>query len=312
MGTLYAVRVWNLTVTRTNKKESFLWWRDGFYRSRWKKWHTRWLELALRIPANQTDSPANVLARLQEAHCDPDIVIRLAFLEASQKPISKSALVGDNKRQQRIKRKLLQSQSHLSKAMLALKEVAQSHPAKDRGQQRVKRKQGEYRNHILKATLELERALLGASLIFIKRTDLDSLRTLADLVNFENVDFLRSLEQMCRHEIEVLLWPHTVELRPGHELFTLVSYVTACSGEPHFPLVTDLLAIAHQAYDSMRSATDVPTEPPTQDAIEKQVQRFRMLNSIQPELIEETTAQRAKSGELRQELLTCYHDQAPS
>jgi hypothetical protein len=65
----------------------------------------------------------------------------------------------------------------------------------------------------------------------------------------------------------------------------------------------------------MRPATDGSTEP-TQDAIEKQVQRFRKLelepelDSIQPELIEESTAQRAKSGELRRELLSCYPNQA--
>ena len=65
-------------------------------------------------------------------------------------------------------------------------------------------------------------------------------------------------------------------------------------------LVTDLLAVVYCAYGR---------KPPTQDAIEKQVQRFRKPGSIIPELIEDTTSQWEKSGELRKDLLTYYPDQ---
>jgi len=121
------------------------------------------------------------------------------------------------------------------------------------------------------------------------------------MVKPDNVDSLQRLVFMCNHEIHTLLWSPAIELSPGHELFTLVSYVKACSGEPNFPLVTDLLAVVYQVYRR---------RPPTRDAIEKQVQRFGKLRSPQPEFIEESTQQRAKSGELRQELLTVYPDQA--
>src|SRR5208337_4719998 len=251
------------------------WWRHPFYQPRWKMWHAKWMELAANTPKDHEDSPKAVLGKLTEINCDPDVVLRLAFLDASQKPATKSDLAGDSELQQRIKR--MSSQS---------------------------------RNHVLKAAVGLEQALSDTSLIFIVPKDVESLRALADMTKPESVDSLRSLAQMCYHEIEALLWPHAVELRPGHELFTLVSYVVASSGEPHFPLVADLMAVAHQAYDLMRPTTNEPIDPVTKDAIEKQVRRFRKLDSIQPGLIEESTAQRAKSGELRRELLTCYPDQA--
>ncbi|HEY6372322.1 MAG TPA: hypothetical protein VIX37_17230 [Candidatus Sulfotelmatobacter sp.] len=299
-------------------RESLLWWRHPFFRLRWKQWHIKWLELADEPEANDPGGFEDVLVRLKEAGCDPDVALRLAFLEASQKPATKSELAGDNKRQQRVKRKLTQSRNHLWKAMaLGLERAAQSEFAKsDTRQRRITRKVGQVRNHILKVTLELEQALSEISLIFIKPEDVEALKAMADVTDTQRVISLRNLAQMCDHEIEALNWSRAVELPPGHELFTLVSYLTACSGEPHFPLVTDLLAVAHQAYDLMLPATDSSTEPPTQDAIEKQVQRFRKLklesgeDSILPEVIAEFTAQRAKSGELRRELLGCYPDQS--
>jgi hypothetical protein len=119
---------------------------------------------------------------------------------------------------------------------------------------------------------------------------------------------LQDLAGMCNHEIETLLWPHAVELPPGHELFTLVSYVKACSGNPDFPLVTDLLGAVYKAYGR---------RPPSRDAIEKQVERFgklkadKQLKSVLPEVIEERTQQMAQPGELKQGLLTRYPSQSP-
>jgi hypothetical protein len=313
---LYSSSMQNLPPSNLGPEKSFLWWRHPFYRLRWQQWHASWSELADTTPASHEQSPTDVLHRLKEVHCDPDVALRLAFLVVSRKPATKSELAGDNERQQRIERKLKQARARLSKAEAcgqeqeALSKIASD----DMGQRRSTRKVAQAQNHIEKATLELELAFSEVSLIFIKHEDIDSLRTLSDTVRPKNVDSLKRLIYMCSLEIEILLWTHAVELAPGHELFTLVSYVTACSGDPHFVLVTDLLAVAHQAYDLKRPATDGPTEPPTQDAIEKQVQRFRRLklesgdDSIQPELIEESTAHRAKSGELRRELLSCYPD----
>jgi len=257
-----------------------------------------------------------VLRRLQEVNCDPDVALRLAFLVASEKPATKSELAGDSERQQRIKRKLKQAGARLSKAEAsgqereALSKVASD----DRGQQRSTRKVAQAQNHIENAALELERALSEISLIFIKREDIHSLKMLSDTVKPENIASLKRLIYMCSCEIETLLWPRAVELPPGHELFTLVSYVSTYCVEP-FPLMIDLLAVAYEAYDLVRSATDGTTEPLSRDAIEKRVQRFRKLklqpgkDSILPGLIAESTAQRAKSGELRRELLTCYPNQ---
>lgn len=191
-----------------------------------------------------------MLGRLTENNCDPEVALRLAFLEASHKPATQSELAKDNERQQRIRRKLDQS-----------------------------------RRRLLKTALELEQAAADLELIFIKPEDIGSLRALAE---------------MCSHAIETLLWSHALELPPGHELFTLAAYVNACSGKPNRSLVTDLLAVVYCAYGR---------KPPTQDAIEKQVQRFRKPGSIIPELIEDTTSQWEKSGELRKDLLTYYPDQ---
>lgn len=315
---MYSTSVHNLPPISPSQETSFLWWRHSFYRLRWKQWHIKWLELSDKLPANSDAGPAGALSRLGEVHCDRDVALRLAFFVASEKPATKSELAGDNKRQQRIKRKLKQAQARLSKAgaYLREREALSKVASDDKSQQRSARKVAQAQNQIQNAALELERALSEVSLIFVKREDIDSLRALADTARPENVDFLKTLIHMCNREIEILLWPRAVEPPPGHELFTLVAYVTACSGAPHFALVTDLLAVAHQAYNLMRPATDGPTEPPTQEAIEKQVQRFRKLklesgeDSILPDEIAESTAQRAKSGELSRELLTWYPAQA--
>jgi len=125
-------------------------------------WHKSWLKLADEIPAKHTDSPADMLSRFTEVHCDPDVILRLAFLEASHKPSTQAELAKDNKRQQRIKRKLGQSRSHLWKAMGTLAQVTQSIPAKDnKGQRHIERKVSQYRKHVLKAALELEQAFFG-------------------------------------------------------------------------------------------------------------------------------------------------------
>jgi hypothetical protein len=283
------------------ERESFLWWRHPFYRSKWKQWNMNWRKITDKIPSNQERSPAGVMRRLKEAHCDPDVALRLAFLEASHKPTAQSELAKDNKRQQHVKRKLSQCRGRLWKAMLALRSgcLLQGETcSKDR--QAVKRKLDQYRSHVRNAADELDQARKDVSLIFIKSKDIESLKALANSVNFENVvDPLGKMIQMCNHELEVLLWPHTVELHSDHELFTLATYVKGCSGEPNFPLVFDLLCLVYEAHGR---------KTPKQDAIEKQVERFGKLHSIQPELIAESTAHRAKSGELRRELMTCYPD----
>lgn len=315
---LYSSSMQNLPPSSEGPEKSYLWWRHPFYRLRWKQWRLNWRRLAGRSPDGHEKGPAGVLRSLEEVRCDPDVALRLAFLVASRKPATKSELAGDNERQQRIKRKLSQAQDHLSRAEAHWQEqAAQLKIAGDaKRRQRSARKAAQVQNQIQKAVLELERALSEILLIFIEREDIDSLRTLGDTVRPENVDLLKNLIYMCSLEIEILLWPHAVELPAGHELFTLVSYVTACSGDPHFALVTELLAVAYQAYDPMRPATDGITERPTQEAIEKQVQRFRKLklesgeDSILPDEIAESTAQRVRSGELRRELLTWYPAQA--
>jgi hypothetical protein len=232
------------------KKECFLWWRDEFYQSRLKQWHIKWLNLAANTPAEHEDGPVAALNKLTEINCDPDVALRLAFLEANHKPATQSELAKENARQQRIKRKLNQS-----------------------------------RTRLLEAALLLEQAAADAPLIFIQPEKIGSLRTLAD---------------MCGHQIETLLWPRALELPPGHELFTLVAYVKSCAGNPNYTLVTDLLGVVYQAHGR---------RAPTQDAITKQVQRFRKAGLVIPEMVEESTSRRAKSGELKEDLLTCYPDQ---
>lgn len=230
-------------------KEDFLWLGHEFYRSRWKDWHAKWQELVANTPPEHEDSPKAVLGRLTENNCDPEVALRLAFLEASHKPETQSELAKDNTRQQRIRRKLDQS-----------------------------------RKRLLKTALELEQAASDLQLTFIKPKDVRSLKALA---------------QMCSHEIETLLWPHALELPPGNELFTLAAYVNGCSNKPNRLLVTDLLAVVYSAYRRT---------PPSQEAIEKQIQRFRKPGSIIPQAIEDATSQRDKSGELKKYLLTYYPD----
>lgn len=286
------------------KKQSHLWWRHPFYRTSWNQWRVNWQKLADRIWPNYERAPEGVLRSLESAHCDPDVALRLAFLEASHKPATQSELAKDNARQQYLRRKLDQSRGHLWKAMVALAELTPCNFQNgNRKEQRIDRKVDQYRKHVLKAALELEEALSDVPLIFISRADIHSLRAMSDAVKPENITALKSLVDRCIHERETLLWPRAVELAPGHELFTLVSYVKACSGEPNFPLVTDLLNLVYEAH-GRRS--------PSREAIEKQVERFAKLNSIQPELIEDSTRQWANSGELRQELLACYPDKSPA
>jgi hypothetical protein len=300
---LYSSNVQHLSPTSAGPERSLLWWRHSFYRLRWKQWRLNWLKLASRIPANHDKGPAGVLRLLTEAHCDPEVTLRLAFLVASERPATKSELVGQNARQQRIKRKLSQARNYLVKAAFGLMETALPEIAKCNKKQ-VQHKLNQSHGYILKAAAELEQALSETSLIFIKPEDVDSVKAVANVANPQDGALwtrLQDLASMCDHEIQTLLWPRTVELAPGHELFTLVTYVKACSGEPHFPLVNDLLNLVYEANDG---------SPPTREAIEKQVERFSQLNSIQPKVIEDTTLERANSGELRQELLACYPDQS--
>lgn len=174
------------------KKESYLWWRHSFYRMRWSQWRVNWQKLADRIPANREKGPAGVVRSLEGAHCDPDVALRLAFLEASHKPATQSELAKDNARQQHLRRKLGQSRGHLWKAILAL---AQLIPCKSQNgntrRLRIDRKEDEYRKHVLKATLELEEALSDVPLIFVTHADIRSLRAMSDAVKPENVDSLK-------------------------------------------------------------------------------------------------------------------------
>ena len=145
------------------------------------------------------------------------------------------------------------------------KPAAQSELAKDtRRQQRIKRKLWQAGKRLWDAATMLEEAINDARLIFVKPEDIDPLWQLAT---------------MCAHDVQTLLWPRAVELPPGHELFTLVSYVTSCSGSQNYALVADLLNVVYEAYQRT---------PPSQDVISKQVQR---------------------SGELKQDLLTDYPGQ---
>ena len=254
---------------------------------------------------------------LEEAQCDSDVALRLAFLVASEKPATESDLLGQNARQQRLRRKLSQAQTYLQKAAAGLMEASLPELAHDNKKRAHRLAQS--RNYLGKAARQLEQALSDVPLIFITLRDIESLKALVEITNPPDVAVWKRLQDLassCDHEIETLLWPRAIELHAGHELFTLVSYLTACSGAPNYSLVTDLLAMANEAYDVARLATDGTTEPLTQDAIEKKVRRFRTLDSIQPGLIEESTAQRAKSGELRRELLVaipikhCHNSEA--
>jgi hypothetical protein len=307
---LYSSSVQNLPPSSLSQGKSLLWWLHPFYRLRWQRWHSSWLELAATTPASRQNGPAAVLARLEEAQCDSDVALRLAFLVASEKPSAKSELVGQNERQQRIKRKLSQARNCLLKAAFGLTNAVLPELAHD--DKKTARKLAQWRNHLRKAARELEQALSDIPLIFIKSQDVESLKALVEIIKPQDVAVwmrLQNLAGMCDHEIETLLWPRAIELHPHYELFTLVSYVAACSGKPHFPLLVDLLNVAREVYDLVRPAADGTPGPLTHDTIEERVHRFRKLDSIQPGLIEESTAQRATSGELRRELLACYPDQ---
>lgn len=162
---------------------------------------------------------------------------------------------------------------------------------------RVDRKTVEYRSHVLEAAAELEKALSEMQLIFVTPADIQLLRETSETIAADNLDVLKKLVDMCNHALEALLWSRAVEPDPGHELYSLVSYVKACSGAPDFPLVSDLLDAVYRAHERW---------PPTRGAIEKQAERFSKVHSFQAEGIERSTLERIKSGALRQELLTCY------
>jgi hypothetical protein len=295
---LYSAGVQDLPPNSAGTEKSLLWWGNPYYRARWKPWHASWRKLKDRIPANQNASPADVIARLKQAQCDPDVAVRLAFLEACHKPATPSELAKDNKRQQKLKRKLGQARDHLWKAMLALAELTGSISKNDNAKKvRADRKTDSYRSHVLGAAAELETALSEMQLVFVTPVDIRLLRKTSESISVENLDMLKGLVEMCNHALEVLLWSHAVEPDPGHELYSLVSYVKACSGAPDFPLVTDLLDAVYKAHERW---------PPTRDAIEKQAERFSKAHSFQAEEIERSTLERVKSGALRQELLAWY------
>jgi hypothetical protein len=299
---LYSSSVQNLPSSSLGPEKSLLWWRHPFYRLGWKQWRLNWLKLADRTPANYETGPAGVLRSLKESHCDPDVALRLAFLVASEKPATKSKHAGQNARQQRIKRKLSQARNYLRKAAFGGMEASLPELANDK---KTARKLAQCRNHLRKAARELEQALSDIPLIFIKPKDVESLKASVEATNPQDAALwirLQDLARMCDHEIETLLWPRAVEPVPGHELFTLVSYVKACGGEPNFPLVSDLLNAVYEAHGGRW--------PPSRKAIEKQAERFSKLNSFQPEGVELSTRKKASSGELRQELLACYPDQS--
>jgi hypothetical protein len=312
---LYSSSVQNLPSSSPGPDKSLLWWRHPFYRLRWQQWHVKWLELADTTPASRQKGPAGVLRSLREAGCDPDVSLRLAFLVASEKPTGRSELAGDNERQQRIKRKLGQARDHLSKAAFGLMEAALPEIA-ILNKKLARRKLTQSQSHILKAGVELKFVLSEVHPIFFKPEDVDSLKGLADMTDPQDPAQWMRLQDfawICDHEIETLLWPPTIELPSHHELFTLVSYFKACSGDSLPELMTDLLVVAHEVYELIQPGL---TQPLTQDAIENRIKRFRKLkvepgqDSTLPKWIEESTAQKAKSGELRSALLAYYPDQA--
>jgi hypothetical protein len=211
-SSLYPACVQNLPPISQSPVRSFLWWRHPFFRMAWKQWRLNWLKLADRIPANHPTGPAGLLRSLKESHCDPDVALRLAFLTASKKPVTKSELVGQNARQQKIKRKLNQARDYLRKAVFGGKEASLPELANDN---KTVRKLGECRNQIQKAARELEQAMSNIPLIFIKPKDVELLKASVEPTNPLDVALwirLQDLATMCDHEIETLLWPRAVEL----------------------------------------------------------------------------------------------------
>jgi hypothetical protein len=281
-------------------KDSLLWWRHEFYTSRWGAWLAKWLELAEKTPWNHKDNPVNMLSRLKAIECDPEVAVRLAFLVVSHKQSTQSVLASENRKQQSIKRKLSQASARLWKAMMALDEITKCNAEDKKTGNYFNRKKAQYQNHILKAVNNLRQAMSLVRLIFIKPTDIDSLRELSKTLKPENHQSLNSVNSMISYELETLLWSHALELPPGHELLTLAAYVKASSGRPNLPLMTEFVGMVYNA--SQRRA-------PTSDAIEKTLQRFRKVDSIIPDCIEKSTAERAGSGELKQDLLACFPGQ---
>ena len=296
----FAVRFCMPVAIAGERAKSLIWWQNPFYRTRWLQWHAGWSKLHDTVSATEENGPEGVLRRLKEAHCDPDVALRLAFFVASQKPTAKSRLSGDNRKQQDIKRKLDQAGRHLCKAAFGLMEAALPENAK-LNQKRVRRKLAQCHNYILKAANKLQASILMFPTLFIKPEAVDSLRAIDIAANCRDVALwmrLQNLAAACDHEVEALLWPRTPELPLYHELFALASYVKVCCGKCNYALVDDLLILAYEAYD-----TDAPASE-----IKDTVKRFRKLDSILPGDIEEYTAKRAQSGKLRHDLLTYYPD----
>lgn len=163
------------------------------------------------------------------------------------------------------------------------KPLTQSELAKDtKRQQRLKRKLRQAGQRLLDSAGLLEEAANDFPLIFIGP---------------EHIDAATHIAQLCGHEFEVLLEPRALELPGGHELFTLSCYVKDATGTQNYKLLTDLLDSVYRAQRQ---------RGPTQDALEKQVQRFASMDSIYPDVINDDTSKRAKSGELKKDLLVCF------
>lgn len=251
-----------------------------------------------------------MLQKLQKVHCDPDVALRLAFFVASRKPVSKSELSGDNERHQRVKRKLSQARNHLLTAARAFIDLGLPEIAK--GKKRPKQHRlTQSHSHVQKAEVELQRAMLEMPLIFIQQEDINALKTKADLTTLGKLGalkYLQKLASMCDYEMETLLWPRVLELPPHYELVMLVSYIKNCSGKAHYSLVADLLAEADGACDLVRSVIGNPTEPLTENAIDKRIGQVKEFYSFGPEQIEHHMARWANSGDMRRDLLTLYPD----
>jgi hypothetical protein len=163
------------------------------------------------------------------------------------------------------------------------KPLTQSELAKDtRRQQRLRRKLRQAGQRLLDSARLLEEAANDFPLIFIGP---------------EQINAATHIAQLCGHEFSELLEPRALELPSGHELFTLSCYVKAATGKQNHKLVTDLLDIVYRA-DRQRG--------PTQDSLEKQVQRFASMDSIYPDEINEDTSKRVNSGELKEDFLACF------
>jgi hypothetical protein len=87
-----------------------------------------WVVYARDTPADHQGSPAKVVDELAGIHCDPEVALRLAFLEVSHRPRAQSVLAKDTPRQQRIKRKLRQARKKVLDAAQLLEEARSDAP----------------------------------------------------------------------------------------------------------------------------------------------------------------------------------------